>query len=173
MNFNPLPPYGGRLVAVNDDFSAQLNFNPLPPYGGRLLNPACHTAQGRISIHSLRMEGDQARPARSCQALHFNPLPPYGGRPDFLRHSDRLFRFQSTPSVWRETGSHLAWCRYNPHFNPLPPYGGRPHPVVVVRVFSVISIHSLRMEGDVSSPPSLGVDSYFNPLPPYGGRHQR
>ena len=56
--------------------------------------------------------------------------------------------FQSTPSAWRETGlpTHVVVC-----------YG--------------ISIHSLRMEGDVC--PELshpGQTHYFNPLPPHGGR---
>ncbi len=33
-NFNPLPPYGGRLAFWSPSQSS-INFNPLPPYGGR------------------------------------------------------------------------------------------------------------------------------------------
>ena len=33
-------------------------FNPLPPYGGRLLVRCIPLRTGKISIHSLRMEGD-------------------------------------------------------------------------------------------------------------------
>ena len=33
-----------------------------------------------------------------------------------------------------------------------------------------ISIHSLRMEGDISTHPTLCSRQYFNPLPPHGGR---
>ena len=34
-----------------------------------------------ISIHSLRMEGDQYLQAYCGAIRHFNPLPPHGGRP--------------------------------------------------------------------------------------------
>ena len=37
------------------------DFNPLPPYGGRLLNATLTSQPIIISIHSLRMEGDQYR----------------------------------------------------------------------------------------------------------------
>ena len=33
-----------------------------------------------ISIHSLRMEGDNRRQQPQAKASHFNPLPPHGGR---------------------------------------------------------------------------------------------
>ena len=36
--------------------------------------------------------------------------------------------------------------------------------------FSLISIHSLRMEGDMMSVLHLELSLYFNPLPPHGGR---
>ena len=102
----------------------------------------------RISIHSLRMEGDIVfyRIFPSCQ--HFNPLPPHGGRrrfsmwmpnphiisihslrmegdPSTLIYTVLLSIFQSTPSAWRETVFRFQeFCKL------------------------VISIHSLRMEGD-------------------------
>ena len=79
-----------------------------------------------ISIHSLRMEGDQLVKAIEDKRKDFNPLPPHGGRlnnvPDFSQsfpisiHSLRMEgddgiagnriliqKFQSTPSAWRET----------------------------------------------------------------------
>ena len=60
------------------------------------------------------------------QVSYFNPLPPHGGRRNpSLRHFRRL-GFQSTPSAWRET-----------NFLRRPGNG------------QAISIHSLRMEGDV------------------------
>ena len=81
-------------------------------------------------------------------AIYFNPLPPHGGRPNLRCTARNMRAFQSTPSAWRETGlpTHVVVC-----------YG--------------ISIHSLRMEGDVC--PELshpGQTHYFNPLPPHGGR---
>ena len=55
--------------------------------------------------------------------------------------------FQSTPSVWRETYNaseyDLMWG---------------------------ISIHSLRMEGDMSFSRRISRSKHFNPLPPHGGR---
>ena len=53
-----------------------------------------------------------------------------------------------------------------PYFNPLPPYGGRPSCRLLDNPQDIISIHSLRMEGDTRSHASM----HFNPLPPYGGR---
>ena len=80
-----------------------------------------------ISIHSLRMEGDSTH--QSCSAgrtCHFNPLPPHGGRLhiDIDKAAEQLF--QSTPSAWRETQRSF---------------------IKDVKLL-VISIHSLRMEGD-------------------------
>ena len=57
---------------------------------------------------------------------YFNPLPPHGGRLPGLLSVLRFRRFQSTPSAWRET------CN-----------------VSVSDLGGVISIHSLRMEGDL------------------------
>ena len=36
-----------------------VHFNPLPPHGGRLNEFSCGSREPTISIHSLRMEGDQ------------------------------------------------------------------------------------------------------------------
>ena len=57
VNFNPLPPRGGRRARA--EAVAQIyDFNPLPPRGGRR-NP---------------------RRFRRIRRKHFNPLPPRGGR---------------------------------------------------------------------------------------------
>ena len=51
-------------LRMEGDFSGysfegeRLNFNPLPPYGGRLKNQVIVLFPVIISIHSLRMEGD-------------------------------------------------------------------------------------------------------------------
>ena len=101
-HFNPLPPHGGR-PARNGIRQNTPHFNPLPPHGGRLFvfshvicitsfqsTPSAWRETGRvldwigvewISIHSLRMEGDE--------------------RPHRL--TGPAWRFQSTPSAWRET----------------------------------------------------------------------
>ena len=56
------------------------------------------------------------------------------------------------------------------YFNPLPPHGGRHRAVCADNVVSVISIHSLRMEGDRNNIESALIQKHFNPLPPHGGR---
>ena len=57
-----------------------------------------------ISIHSLRMEGDQETDFSDVLGGYFNPLPPHGGRPRSSFCAIIIIRFQSTPSAWRETG---------------------------------------------------------------------
>ena len=149
-HFNPLPPHGGRQSSLNIFCIFNRHFNPLPPHGGRRNYIGTNPPYGyRISIHSLRMEGDYLRLQRESVHRHFNPLPPHGGRPPKRRksahkasnfnplppHGGRLDlhitgcadnRFQSTPSAWRETQFHAFF-----------------------RAAKKISIHSLRMEGDM------------------------
>ena len=169
-DFNPLPPHGGRR-----DFQAVTTrggtFQSTPsawretvhtvgePYvllfqsTPSAWRETCHFYHSflifYISIHSLRMEGDEKRLCGSLSALgisihslrmegdrsflplqiaffHFNPLPPHGGR----LTQDRM--------IWQ----------VRLHFNPLPPHGGRPASYL---------------------PPHEG-EKYFNPLPPHGGR---
>ena len=56
-----------------------------------------------ISIHSLRMEGDQIFHSVYNIVQDFNPLPPHGGRRRCSKSATSSSRFQSTPSAWRET----------------------------------------------------------------------
>ena len=93
------------------------------------------------------MEGDVAQRRMRRYHLHFNPLPPHGGRQGIVRRPDFFLLFQSTPSAWRETTE----VREKPRTQN-------------------ISIHSLRMEGDISTHRTLSSRRYFNPLPPHGGR---
>ena len=108
-----------------------------------------HEGRG-ISIHALRVEGDayalehvrgylefQSTPSvwRATSApvtspgrtQYFNPRPPCGGRRTSRTKREAALAFQSTPSVWRAT-----------YFIFIPTTNGS------------ISIHALRVEGDVS-----------------------
>ena len=87
------------------------------------------------------------RRKRLRKKCNFNPLPPHGGRLRIFRISLKSKTFQSTPSAWRETA-------------------------VGVFLFAAvdISIHSLRMEGDVYGAAMEQMVVHFNPLPPHGGR---
>ena len=80
-----------------------------------------------ISIHSLRMEGDSIRRYTTGRVFDFNPLPPHGGR----REREKLPQNQHA------------------YFNPLPPHGGRLQRLGKSPKPRNISIHSLRMEGDL------------------------
>ena len=60
-DFNPLPPHGGRRKFFGQCLLDQHYFNPLPPHGGRLVVDDRYGGMTDISIHSLRMEGDNER----------------------------------------------------------------------------------------------------------------
>ena len=122
-----------------------------------------------ISIHSLRMEGDPVPVPAIQGSWYFNPLPPYGGRHNVLRGIEDRIRFQSTPSVWRETvteddkplsgafqSTPSVWRETIHEYSP--------------EELEQISIHSLRMEGDGTQCHMENSVAHFNPLPPYGGR---
>ena len=147
-NFNPLPPHGGRHIISYRDNIADPNFNPLPPHGGRRFSTPLGAAPlafqstpsawretawdrlrsggGTISIHSLRMEGDESAVRRRFHRRDFNPLPPHGGRHGSSTvarqvHSISIHSLRMEGDVLRNRGKP---CR------------------------CTISIHSLRMEGD-------------------------
>ena len=148
-----------------------LYFNPLPPHGGRPNKIINIKIIIHISIHSLRMEGDpyQVQACIYADVISIHSLRMEGDRRRNIRRSI-LSLFQSTPSAWRETKHHTASKTERNHFNPLPPHGGRPskNPSIqstttfqstpsawretinslLLNFHSIISIHSLRMEGD-------------------------
>ena len=127
------------------------------------------TLRQRISIHSLRMEGDYHRMCYIRRLWDFNPLPPHGGRhivTQFTKctnyfnplppHGGRLLSvrqrlyplsFQSTPSAWRETydiDGNGDWITFQSTPSAWRETLGA---FDEIGVYS-ISIHSLRMEGD-------------------------
>ena len=146
-HFNPLPPHGGRHVLVcAAGCGIHISIHSL-----RMEGDAAYSRPYRfliaISIHSLRMEGDLFQVPPVPEPLNFNPLPPHGGRHFLFFISCKKIRFQSTPSAWRET-----------------------HLVKVSLYGRLISIHSLRMEGDYDTSRTTQHFFHFNPLPPHGGR---
>jgi len=102
-----------------------LYFNPLPPHGGRPNKSDGFESSNAISIHSLRTEGDGFTGFFHKLFINFNPLPPHGGRREILFFKFMPIIFQSTPSARRETT-----------------YAAKK------RASRIISIHSLRTEGD-------------------------
>ena len=55
--------------------------------------------------------------------------------------------------------------QYSSHFNPLPPHGGRLIGGIVFCKSGIISIHSLRMEGDLEQPQALRGVLVFQSTP--------
>ena len=145
-NFNPLPPYGGRLVRSVPPNVRKISIHSLRMEGDALDVQLANTIV--ISIHSLRMEGDVKAGVLVV---------------DFLIsiHSLRMEGDFTISSVWSVLRN----------FNPLPPYGGRLPLNALTPIVLTISIHSLRMEGDYKCAIIYTEVRDFNPLPPYGGRH--
>ena len=131
------------------DSQAMNHFNPLPPHGGRR-RFVCRMIDSR---------------------MYFNPLPPHGGRlaSAFVDLTNGVF--QSTPSAWRETPVTGTTAPYTSEFQSTPSawretsFSSRDSTRL-----HLISIHSLRMEGDDNRQSLSHAPAYFNPLPPHGGR---
>ena len=102
-DFNPLPPYGGRLSGDYEAEGETAYFNPLPPYGGRHADRRAERCTHTISIHSLRMEGDQM--PNGCFLTTRISIHSLRMEGDCFAVAAFIFIpvFQSTPSVWRET----------------------------------------------------------------------
>ena len=111
------------------------------------------------------MEGDAAKPEAIAAWNHFNPLPPHGGRLAATAISTMPSIFQSTPSAWRETTKNKRTRNILKNFNPLPPHGGRRAYWYSYAQSVDISIHSLRMEGDVVLVNSGAVAFAFQSTP--------
>ena len=149
-----------------------INFYPRPPRGGRPDESATEELIRAISIHALREEGDKD------DRLSGNPNQIFLSTPSARRatvtagvvllhlqisiHALReegdgfnaafgfpVIAFLSTPSARRATKkcSSGRWKNFN--FYPRPPRGGRPLYSSEPFLFSAISIHALREEGDL------------------------
>ena len=102
---------------------------------------------------------------RKYAIANFNPLPPCGGRlltaPPVLR---RECYFNPLPPCG---GSRRAYALRSKqrHFNPLPPCGGRPVKTVYDIMTDPISIHSLRVEGDLINRQVVADQQLFQSTP--------
>ena len=165
------------------------------PSGWRATAQTFHRGSfAKVSIHALRVEGDQRFNPREVGTNCFYPRPPGGGRPRALSTQIALvMTFLSTPSGWRATvlvlgklleldiSIHALRVEGDPLirsaiYSPLrflsTPSGWRATSSnKLFPLNSLISIHALRVEGDVSVQHSeLKSASHFYPRPPGGGR---
>ena len=146
-HFNPLPPHGGRQKRLCHH-SPQPNFNPLPPHGGRLVFFWVMVAEIPISIHSLRMEGDPTASTMDANPKPFQSTPSAWRETTVPAGAAAVQVFQSTPSAWRETYSYSIY-KVHQLFQSTPSAWRETSVSTPAALPSVISIHSLRMEGDV------------------------
>ena len=166
--FYPRPPGGGRRASCTC-LKRRRDFYPRPPGGGRPRICLYKIRQRKISIHALRVEGDNFSPNKTTIAIKFLSTPSGWRATDYTLQACFVERFLSTPSGWRATSeknnsfislkflstpsgwratacSRRSGYREN-NFYPRPPGGGR----LTFRA----NIHSLK---------------HFYPRPPGGGR---
>ena len=116
------------------------------PSVGRATQVRRHTnISVRISIHALRGEGDHHLKREGTSKRDFNPRPPWGGRRWYCYKYIQKVKFQSTPSVGRATISSNK-----------------------IRLFSIISIHALRGEGDNCQQEKYNRNKKFQSTPSVG-----
>ena len=73
------------------------NFNPRPPWGGRLSLAVVIIPTADISIHALRGEGDAHLTRIFTNDKNFNPRPPWGGRQVKTPSKASLYDFNPRP----------------------------------------------------------------------------
>ena len=100
-----------------------------------------------------------------CRQFHFNPLPPHGGRRTAGRLKNALKSFQSTPSAWRETREFQEFFESSDISIHSLRMEGDIRAGIPDAQDSTISIHSLRMEGDSREPTSSGKSIAFQSTP--------
>ena len=143
------------------------------PSGWRATTARIRAAQshGGISIHALRVEGDnwrlEAFSDNSWISIH--ALRVEGD----LAGQEKLARGEISIHALRVEGDRLSPTLTRgrcSNFYPRPPGGGRHERRARTRAAVYISIHALRVEGDVRVWETLSTLLYFYPRPPGGGR---
>ena len=147
-HFNPLPPHGGRRC-TRPRRSCSPIFQSTPSAWRETQDQGTGKRGTEISIHSLRMEGDDRKTVVFLPlVISIHSLRMEGDRSEAAMARPTT-EFQSTPSAWRETSLSRLEIYRQSNFNPLPPHGGRPPTERDDKRRLAISIHSLRMEGDI------------------------
>ena len=141
LDFYPRPPGGGRRAGMNPcRLRITISIHALRVEGDLriMLFAICVV----ISIHALRVEGDAKTFGNNVVYFHFYPRPPGGGRLSLRATAKRKPKFLSTPSGWRATKQET-------------------NDEKLVH----ISIHALRVEGDVRQRKRCFVDLRFLSTP--------
>ena len=95
---------------------------------------------------------------------NFNPLPPCGGRHGLHHLAAGTRQFQSTPSVWRETTGSTLFAS-GTLFQSTPSVWRETLSRQQRYIEALISIHSLRVEGDASAQQQRCTRALFQSTP--------
>ena len=169
-DFYPRPPGGGR-PSYQTDINREIKFLSTPSgwratthflRGDGFVLISIHAlrvegdtmvsdsfTQFQISIHALRVEGDFGLLHPLLSLLDFYPRPPGGGRLVMLKHTPSSTDFYPRPPGGGRPKKSIAPLALT-YFYPRPPGGGRPNKPLSCGSKSRISIHALRVEGDLS-----------------------
>ena len=109
-DFYPRPPGGGRPRRLPRRCARAHRQFLSTPSGWRATILFCsHSVERSISIHALRVEGDNFSSITKHLEGNFYPRPPGGGRLFVRIDAGIISRFLSTPSGWRAT--HRQRCK--------------------------------------------------------------
>ena len=165
------PPISIHALRVEGDYAAylyrrrrEISIHALRVEGD--VSQAQYDALQRISIHALRVEGDSTLFAMFSLSMIFLSTPS-GWRATRVQGDHVLVVdvFLSTPSGWRATRSPGLATRSSSYFYPRPPGGGRRWQRRPAGSGSRISIHALRVEGDLTRQDTKGGEIIFLSTP--------
>ena len=148
-NFYPRPPRGGRLLRVVRPHNTVV-FLSTPSARRATSKEGKHHDSVEISIHALREEGDLLKRKIIKKLLIFLSTPSARRATEIPYSQYTVKEFLSTPSARRATSRQM-----------------------VQSLTTLISIHALREEGDLSGSGGQQSMANFYPRPPRGGRPQR
>ena len=146
INFNPRPPCGGRQYGLARDAEYEgISIHALRVEGDE--REASKREKQEISIHALRVEGDfNLSPLRASKTISIHALRVEGD--SIGGHNPvKKERFQSTPSVWRATSTRASRTP-TVIFQSTPSVWRATSKICSLYVVISISIHALRVEGD-------------------------
>ena len=108
-HFYPRPPCGGRRGRIGRKTGAVLFLSTPSVWRATAVGRADGTLSGfQISIHALRVEGDESHYLRRKNHLHFYPRPPCGGRHG---HADRQIHHRRISIHALRVEGDLIWVR--------------------------------------------------------------
>ena len=153
------------MQKAKDGLARIVDFYPRPPGGGRQLKRATSAEALRISIHALRVEGDAVDHLLAHKVnFDFYPRPPGGGRLSSRIGIKGILKFLSTPSGWRATKSYIKYCYAKLFLST--PSGWRATTFRAAQGHRTpISIHALRVEGDIKTTFKVVLPSAFLSTP--------